>query len=105
MVYIFFMEIEYTDAFLTWYNKLTDPLAKKAIDARLTRILAFGHFGDIERYGLISELRIDKGKGYRIYCMMRSNVLVLLLLGGDKKSQDRDFKLAKKMAEEILREG
>ena len=46
-------------------------------------------------------MRIHYGPGYRLYFTQRGNVWVLLLCGGDKSSQDRDIKLALKMAREL----
>jgi putative addiction module killer protein len=60
-----------------------------------------GNFGDIKPVGDgVSELRIDYGPGYRVYLRQRGNVLVLLLVGGTKKTQGADIVRAKKLAEE-----
>lgn len=48
----------------------------------------------------ISELRIDYGPGYRVYFKRRGNTLIVLLCGGDKRTQDSDIKLAKKLAKQ-----
>jgi putative addiction module killer protein len=50
--------------------------------------------------GGVSELRIDYGPGYRVYYLQRGKVLIILLCGGDKSSQDKDIKLALKLAKE-----
>ena len=47
------------------------------------------------------ELRIDVGKGYRVYFTNKNNKIVILLVGGDKSTQDEDIKIAKKMVKEI----
>jgi len=61
--------------------------------------LASGHAGDASPVGNgISELRIHYGPGYRIYFEQRGDVVILLLCGGDKDSQERDIKLAKQIA-------
>jgi putative addiction module killer protein len=52
--------------------------------------------------GGVSELRIDHGPGYRVYYMQRGKVLIILLCGGDKSSQDKDIKLAVKLAKEAI---
>ena len=68
------------------------------IAARLDR-LAAGNPGDAQPVGEgVSELRINYGPGYRVYFIRRGQVLVILLCGGDKSSQDRDIKQAKSLA-------
>jgi putative addiction module killer protein len=62
--------------------------------------LAYGHAGDAESVGDgISELRIHYGPGYRVYFQRRGDTVVILLCGGDKNSQARDIKRAKRLAE------
>ncbi|CRM96909.1 putative addiction module killer protein [Pseudomonas sp. 22 E 5] len=61
-----------------------------------------GNLGDIKTLGNgISEMRIDVGSGYRIYFTLRGKVIVILLVGGDKSSQDTDIRRAKKLAKEV----
>lgn len=61
-----------------------------------------GNLGDIKTLGNgISEMRIDVGSGYRIYFTLRGKVIVILLVGGDKSSQDTDIRRAKKLANEV----
>ena len=70
------------------------------IAARLDR-LASGNPGDAQPVGDgVSELRINYGPGYRVYFIQRGPVLIILLCGGDKSSQDRDIKQAKVLAEQ-----
>lgn len=70
------------------------------IASRLDR-LAFGHLGDIHSVGDgINELRIHYGPGYRIYFVKRGNMIIILLCGGDKSSQSKDIKTAKRLASE-----
>jgi len=65
------------------------------------RRLAFGNYGDVKPVGEgISELRLDFGPGYRVYFVQRGQVLIVLLCGGDKSTQDRDIASAKKLAKE-----
>ena len=67
---------------------------------RLQR-LANGNAGDVAPVGEgISELRIHYGPGYRIYFQQRGDILILLLCGGDKSTQDRDIKTAKQIADQ-----
>ena len=70
------------------------------IASRLDR-LAFGNPGDVKPVGHgISELRIDYGLGYRVYFQKRGSTIIVLLCGGDKRTQDRDIKTAKRLAAE-----
>lgn len=71
------------------------------INIRIRR-LSLGNPGDVRPVGEgISELRIDYGPGYRIYFVERGNELILLLMGGDKSSQQKDIAKAKALAEEL----
>ena len=66
--------------------------------ARIDR-LAVGNPGDVRPVGDgVSEMRIDYGPGYRIYFAQRGAIVVFLLCGGDKRTQDRDIQRAKRMA-------
>jgi putative addiction module killer protein len=94
------IEIRETSTFSEWLQALKDSRAKARIAARTQR-LAFGNPGDVRPVGGgVSELRIDYGPGYRVYYMQRGKVLIILLCGGDKSSQDKDIKLALKLAKE-----
>ena len=84
-----------SDEFKLWLGKLKDMVAKAAIQTRINR-LRLGNFGDSESVGDgVSELRVDAGRGYRVYFTRIGLQLVLLLVGGDKSSQNRDIKKAK----------
>jgi putative addiction module killer protein len=79
---------------------LKDSRTKARIAARTQR-LAFGNPGDVRPVGGgVSELRIDFGPGYRVYYLQRGKVFIILLCGGDKSSQDKDIKLALRLAKE-----
>ena len=81
--------------FVDWLGRLTDEAARSRIRIRLDR-LALGNFGDCEPVGGgVIELRIDWGPGYRVYCARLGQVIVLLLCGGDKKTQKKDIERAK----------
>ena len=84
--------------FQRWLQAVQDRAARAKIRARLARVEA-GNFGDCKplRDG-VQELRIDHGPGYRVYFMRRGPLVVVLLCGGDKSSQDRDIALAKTIA-------
>jgi putative addiction module killer protein len=75
--------------------------AKARIDIRVRR-LSLGNPGDAKPVGEgVSELRIDYGPGYRVYFVQRADVLIVLLAGGDKGTQDQDIRLAKQLAREL----
>lgn len=94
-------EIKQTDTYRRWESKLKDQMAKAAITARIFR-LANGLPGDVTPVGeSVSELRIHYGPGYRVYFQQRRNEIILLLCGGNKSTQDRDIKAAKKLAKEL----
>ena len=78
------------DLYQDWLDHLRDLRARVAIDRRIDRLIN-GNFGDYKfcRDG-IWELRIDVGPGYRVYYAQADSAIVLLLCGGDKRTQDRD---------------
>jgi putative addiction module killer protein len=92
------MLLKQSATFRKWQSKLPDPKAKALIAMRLQR-LANGNAGDAAPVGEgVSELRIHYGPGYRIYFQRRGDILILLLCGGDKGTQDRDIRIAKQIA-------
>ena len=92
------MLIKQTTEYVKWFDKLKDGKAKARIDVRVRRIAAQDHFGDFKPVGDgICELRIDYGPGYRIYYTQRGEEIVLLLIGGDKSTQQSDIKKAKQI--------
>ena len=89
-----------TETFRKWRMRLRDERIRALIASRLDR-LAFGNAGDVKPVGQgISELRIDHGPGYRIYFMKRGSTIIILLCGGDKSTQAKDIKIAKRLAAE-----
>jgi putative addiction module killer protein len=95
------LEIRQTEQFERWLNRLRDRTARAKILVRIRR-LAFGNRGDVGPVGSgISEMRIDHGPGYRVYFVQRGAVLVLVLCGGDKSTQERDIKRAKEIAANV----
>jgi putative addiction module killer protein len=95
-------EVRQTERFAAWLDGLRDRRARLRIAARLLR-LESGLFGDVKPVGEgVSELRIDYGPGYRVYFVQRGQILLIILCGGDKGSQDRDVAAAKLLAKEIL---
>ncbi len=88
-------------AYAKGFKGLRDANAKDRIDVRILRLQA-GNFGDVKAVGQgVRELRIDYGPGYRVYFVQRGDVLVILLCGGDKRTQSRDIETAKKLARTI----
>ena len=86
--------------FVEWLRSLKDPLTRRRVLKRFTRV-ELGNFGDHRILtGGIIELRFDMGPGYRIYFAISDNELVVLLAGGDKHSQDDDIALAHKLWQE-----
>ena len=86
--------------FVEWLKGLNDRQARTRIEARLARV-AIGNLGDVEPVGDgVMELRIDWGPGYRVYFARVGQVIVLLLCGGDKRTQQRDINRAKEYFED-----
>ena len=93
--------IQQTEAFAAWHAGLRDLRAKVAIARRIERVAA-GTLGDVKSLSNdLSELRLDIGPGYRVYFTMRGGALVILLAGGDKRTQAADIKRARKLATEV----
>ncbi|MDP4014883.1 MAG: type II toxin-antitoxin system RelE/ParE family toxin [Candidatus Nanopelagicales bacterium] len=89
-----------TDDFDGWIRKLKDKQGKLRILKRIDR-LANGNPGDVGPIGKgLSELRLDVGPGYRVYCLQDGDALVLLLCGGDKSTQRKDIEKARELADE-----
>lgn len=94
-------EIKSTKIFSQWILKLKDMKGRIAVARRIERI-EHGNFGDVKPVGTsISELRIQTGPGYRIYFTKREEQIIILLVGGDKSTQQKDIEKAKKLLKEI----
>jgi putative addiction module killer protein len=90
-----------TDSFKNWFADLGDANAKRRITQRIVRLQS-GLLGDVKPVGEgVSELRIDYGPGYRVYFVRRRGQVIILLCGGDKRTQERDISRAKLLAEEL----
>ena len=91
------VEIRQTEVFVRWFASLRDDRAR----ARIRR-LSLGHPRDVRAVGEgVSEMRIDYGPGYRVYFVQRGNTLIVLLAGGDKRTQERDIATARALAREL----
>jgi putative addiction module killer protein len=90
--------------FQTWLNELKDDRARARIVARLLR-LEKGNPGDVKPVGEgISEMRIDYGPGYRVYFWQQELVTMIVLCGGDKRTQARDIAKAKSIVKAYIQE-
>jgi putative addiction module killer protein len=88
--------IEKTDEFDKWLRKLKDLRAKAKILVRIQKLETSEHFGDNESVGEgIRELKIDYAKGYRIYFNEKDGKIIILLVGGNKSTQNKDIERAK----------
>ena len=93
-------EIIKSDTFDRWLIGLKDRQVRLRVQARVDR-LSEGNPGDVKPVGGgISELRIDFGPGYRVYFMKRGLLVIVLLAGGDKRTQQADIKRAVKIAKD-----
>jgi putative addiction module killer protein len=95
------LTIRQTTAFASWLTGLRDIQAKARINARLRR-LSLGNPGQHRvLHGGIAEIKIDYGPGYRVYYVQRGKELIVLLCGGDKRTQSQDIERAQTMAREV----
>jgi len=95
------MEIRKTETFAKWIDGLHDIRARARILVRIER-LAVGNPGDVKPVGEgVSEMRIDYGPGYRVYFKKIGQKVVILLAGGDKKSQSKDIKTAIRLSRNL----
>ena len=93
-------EIIKSDTFERWLIGLKDRQARLRVQSRVDR-LSEGNPGDVKPVGSgISELRIDFGPGYRVYFMKHGLLVIVLLAGGDKRTQQADIKRAIKIAKD-----
>ena len=92
--------IKKTDEFMRWLTKLRDLRARALVYKHITR-MEIGSLGVHKSIGdSISELKIDYGPGYRLYYTKKNDVVILLLIGGDKSTQQKDIEKAKRLAKE-----
>jgi putative addiction module killer protein len=93
------IEVRQTEEFSGWLHRLKDANAVARIVARIRRI-ELGNPGDAKSVGKgVMEMRITYGPGYRIYYAHRGTAVVILLCGGDKRTQRQDIKRAQALAE------
>ena len=95
------LQIRKTETFVRWLDELRDVRARARVQVRIER-LAAGNPGDVEPVGEgVSELRIDYGPGYRVYFKKHGRDVVILLAGGDKRTQSADIKTALRLARNL----
>jgi putative addiction module killer protein len=94
-------EVRLSETFRDWLDGLVDDVAAAAVAERLLRIRR-GLFGDHASVGdRVSELRIHYGAGYRVYFTLQGRQVVILLVGGTKRTQARDIRRAKAMVQQL----
>lgn len=95
------IEVRQTTVFSDWLKGLRDINARARIMVRIRR-LEMGNPGDVKALGSgVSELRVDYGPGYRVYFAQQGKTIVILLCGGDKRTQSADIAKAQQMAKEV----
>jgi putative addiction module killer protein len=94
------IEIRKTQLYQHWFDGLRNKATRLRVDARVRR-LSLGNPGQHRVLtGGVTEMKLDHGPGYRVYYAQRGSELVLLLVGGDKASQQRDIDTAVQLAKE-----
>jgi putative addiction module killer protein len=95
------IEVRQTDKYSEWFAALRDNQARARFNARIRR-LSLGNPGDVKPVGEgVSEVRIDYGPGYRVCFTQRGRKVVILLAGGDKRTQERDIQTALEFARNL----
>jgi putative addiction module killer protein len=92
------IEFRQTERYSRWFDRLLDEQARARILVRVRR-LALGNPRDVRSVGEgVFELRIDWWPGYRVYFAKRGETWIVLLAGGDKRTQRRDIRVAIELA-------
>ncbi len=95
------LEVRRTETYARWLDGLRDVRARARVLVRVERLVA-GNPGDVRTVGEgVSELRIDYGPGYRVYFKRQGQTLVVLLAGGDKRTQGADIEAALRLARNL----
>jgi putative addiction module killer protein len=95
------VEVRKTEHFAKWFDGLKDIRARARILVRIER-LASGNPGDVKPVGEgVSELRIDYGTGYRVYYKKQGQTVIILLAGGDKRTQSKNIETALRLARNL----
>jgi len=95
------LEVRKTEEFKAWLDSLHDLMGRAKIQARIKRLVE-GNPGKTKSVGgKVFEMKIDFGPGYRIYYTKYEDVMHLLLIGGNKRTQSKDIQIAKYLAKNI----
>jgi putative addiction module killer protein len=95
------IKVRQTEEFSRWLHRLKDDNAAARILVRIRRA-ELGSLGDCRSVGGgVMEMRVDYGPGYRVYFARQGDSIVVLLCGGDKRTQQRDIKRAKELMEQL----
>ena len=95
------MRVQMTEVYRDWINALKDRAGRARIQVRVDR-LVHGNPGQHRNLtDSVSELKIDVGRGYRVYYTERGGELIVLLAGGDKSTQQQDIKTAITLARNL----
>jgi putative addiction module killer protein len=95
------LEIRRTEVYARWLDGLRDVRARARVLVRVER-LATGNPGDVRPVGEgVSEMRIDYGPGYRVYFKRQGRTVVVLLAGGDKRTQSNDIDAAQRLGRNL----
>ena len=92
------MRVQMTEVYRDWINSLKDRAGRARVQVRVDRLV----HGNPGQHRVLTdgvcELKVDFGPGYRVYYTERASVLIVLLAGGDKSSQQQDIKTAISLA-------
>jgi len=95
------IEIRKTEVFARWLDGLLDVRARARVQVRIERLGA-DNPGDVQPVGEgVSEMRIDYGPGYRVYFKKIGREIVILLTGGNKRTQSADIRTALRLARNL----
>jgi putative addiction module killer protein len=92
------MRVQMTEVYRDWINSLKDRAGRARVQVRVDRLV----HGNPGHHRVLTdgvcELKVDFGPGYRVYYTERAGVLIVLLAGGDKSSQQQDIRTAISLA-------
>ena len=92
------MRVEETETYREWINALKDRVGRARVQVRVDRLVHGNPGKHRDLTDGVSELKIDVGPGYRVYYTQRGRRFLLLLVGGDKSTQQKDIEMAISLA-------